>query len=79
MKLLRTLFIPILRLVLPNCRQVTEMLLLAQDRPPRLRERLLVAVHMPLCAACPRFRQQVRLMKKASQRWRSYSEDEGLD
>jgi len=78
MKLLRTLFIPLLRLLLPNCRQVTEMLLLAQERPPSPRERVLVALHMPLCAACPRFRQQVQLMKKASQRWRSYSEDEGL-
>lgn len=74
MKLLR----PLLRLVLPSCRQVTELLLLAQERPPGLRERLLVALHMPMCAACPRFRQQVQLMQKASQRWRRYSEDEGL-
>lgn len=78
MKLLHKLFSPLLRLVLPNCRQVSEMVLLAQERPPSLRERVLIALHMPLCAACPRFRQQVQLMKKASQRWRSYSEDEGL-
>ena len=68
----------LLRRLLPNCRQVTEMLLLAQERPPSTRERLLVALHMPLCAACPRFQRQVELMKKASQRWRRYSEDEGL-
>ncbi|HLO93212.1 MAG TPA: zf-HC2 domain-containing protein [Burkholderiaceae bacterium] len=74
MKLLR----PLLRRLMPNCRQVTEMLLLAQERPASLRERVLVALHMPLCAACPRFREQVRLMRKASQRWRRYSEDEGL-
>ncbi len=74
MKLLR----PLLRRLLPTCRRVTDLLLLAQERPPTLRERLMVALHMPLCAACPRFRRQVDLMKKASQRWRSYSEDEGL-
>jgi len=74
MKLLR----PLLRLVLPSCRRVTQMLLLAQERPASRRERLLIALHMPLCAACPRFRLQVQLMKTASQRWRRYSEDEGL-
>ncbi len=74
MKLLR----PLLIRLLPSCRQVTEMLLLAQERPPSTRERLLVAIHMPLCAACPRFRQQLSLMKQASARWRRYSEDEGL-
>ena len=74
MKLLR----PLLSLVLPSCRQVTQMLLLAQERPASLRERLLIAVHMPMCAACPRFRRQVELMKRAGERWRRYSEDEGL-
>lgn len=74
MKLLR----PLLRLLLPSCRQVTRMLLLAQERPASLRERMLIAMHMPMCAACPRFRQQVELMKRAGERWRRYSEDEGL-
>lgn len=74
MKLLR----PLLSLVVPNCRQVTQMLLLAQERPASLRERLLMAMHMSMCAACPRFRRQVELMKRAGERWRRYSEDEGL-
>lgn len=78
MTVLRSLFRPLLMRLLPTCRQITEMLLLAQDRPATRRERLLIAVHMPLCAACPRFRQQLALMKQASARWRQYSEGDGL-
>lgn len=79
MTLYRRFLRPLLQRLMPTCRQVTELLLLAQERPPSPRERLMVAVHMPLCAACPRFRRQVELMKKASASWRRYSEDEGLE
>jgi hypothetical protein len=79
MTLYRRFLRPLLMRLMPNCRQVTEWLLLAEERPPSPRERLMVAIHMPLCAACPRFRRQVDLMRKASAGWRRYSEDEGLE
>ncbi|MBB4841544.1 hypothetical protein HNP55_000039 [Paucibacter oligotrophus] len=59
----------------PNCREVTEMVLLAQEKPLSLSERLAVRLHLLICKACPRFLKQVELMRRASERWRHYSEE----
>lgn len=58
-----------------NCREITALVLQAEDRRLGLGERLSVRMHMLICKACPRFLQQVSLMRKASARWRSYSEE----
>nr|WP_295083172.1 zf-HC2 domain-containing protein [uncultured Roseateles sp.] len=58
-----------------NCREITALVLQAEDRQLGLGERLSVRLHMLICKACPRFLQQVKLMRKASARWRSYSEE----
>ena len=59
----------------PNCREVTEMVLLAEEKPLSLGDRLAVRMHLLICKACPRFLKQVQLMRRASQRWRHYSEE----
>jgi len=59
----------------PNCREVTELVLLGEERPLSLGERLAVRMHLLICKACPRFLKQVQLMRKASERWRHYSEE----
>jgi len=58
-----------------NCREITALVLQAEDRQLGLGERLSVRLHMLICKACPRFLQQVSLMRKASARWRGYSEE----
>ncbi|ALT76974.1 MAG: zf-HC2 domain-containing protein [Burkholderiaceae bacterium] len=58
-----------------NCREITALVLQAEDRRLGLGERLSVRMHMLICKACPRFLKQVSLMRKASARWRSYSEE----
>ena len=57
-----------------SCREVTALVLGGQDRPLGWRERLAVALHMRICAACPAFTRQVALMRKAMPRWRAYVE-----
>ena len=58
-----------------TCREVTQLVLQGEDRRLSLGERMVVRLHMLVCAACPRFEQQVRLMREASARWRAYSGD----
>lgn len=57
-----------------TCRQVTELVLRGEDAPLPWHERAAVRLHMQICAACPRFLQQVRLMREAMGRWRRYAE-----
>lgn len=63
-------------LFMRTCRDVTRLVLQREDRALSLRERLSVRVHMWICAACPRFEQQVRLMRVACRRWRAYAESD---
>ncbi|WP_277596146.1 zf-HC2 domain-containing protein [Roseateles puraquae] len=58
-----------------NCREATQLTLQAEDRTLPLAERLAVRLHHQLCGNCRRFARQVELMRKASARWRQYSEE----
>lgn len=58
-----------------NCREATQLTLQAEDRTLPLTERLAVRLHHQVCSNCRRFARQVDLMRKASARWRQYSEE----
>lgn len=57
-----------------NCREITTLVLQAEDRSLGAGERLAVRLHMLVCKACPVFGRQLQLMRRASQRWRQYTE-----
>jgi hypothetical protein len=59
----------------PSCREVTTLVLSAEDRRLPLAERLTVRLHQWRCTNCDRFGRQVALMQKASARWRQYSRE----
>lgn len=59
-----------------TCKEVTHLVLQAEDEALPWHERLAVRLHMLACRACPRFALQVRLMRQASERWRRYSESD---
>lgn len=59
-----------------TCKQVTALVLSAEDRALPLVERLAVRLHLYACTACTRFTGQVKLMRKATARWRHYSEQD---
>ncbi|MGQ0523455.1 MAG: zf-HC2 domain-containing protein [Betaproteobacteria bacterium] len=52
-----------------KCREVSELLSQAQDRPLTLREKLAVHVHLPLCDACRNFRTQLDVLRAAVRRY----------
>jgi len=58
-----------------TCKEVTHLVLQAEDTALPLADRLAVRLHMVVCKACPRFVEQVVFMRKASARWRQYSEE----
>ena len=60
-----------------NCRQVTALVLAAEDRRLGLVERWAVRAHLKVCTACPRFCRQVALMRQALPRWRAYRDGAG--
>ncbi|MEO8297669.1 MAG: zf-HC2 domain-containing protein [Burkholderiales bacterium] len=62
--------------LLPKCREVTRLVLQGEDRPLRVGERLRVRLHITMCDACTRFRQQVGFMRSALGQWRRYGGDE---
>jgi len=55
-----------------NCREVTALVLAGEDRRLDVVERLALRLHLQICAACPKFRRQVVLMRQALPRWRAY-------
>lgn len=60
---------------LPDCREITRKVLEGEDRPLRPAEQVLIRAHWLICRGCSNFGKQVELMRRASQRWRSYSDE----
>ena len=54
---------------MPTCREASELLSQAQDRPLTLREKFALHVHLPLCAACRNFRTQLDVLRSAVRRY----------
>lgn len=57
-----------------SCREITRLVIEGEDRPLALGERWRVRLHMMVCKACPRFADQLRLMRGAMGRWRGYAD-----
>lgn len=55
--------------LIPSCRETSELLSQAQDRPLTLREKVLVHVHLPLCNGCRNFRVQLAFIRRTAQRY----------
>jgi hypothetical protein len=58
-----------------NCREVTHLLLHAEDKPLPWLDKLRIRLHMRICATCPRFARQVVLMRGAFAQLRRGSEE----
>ena len=61
-----------------TCRQVTALILRQEDQALPWHERMAVRLHLQICRACPRFQQQVGLMREAMGRWRQYAQGEHM-
>jgi Putative zinc-finger len=58
-----------------SCKQVAALVVAREDRQLPLSDRLALRTHMLICAACPRFEQQILGMRNALGKWRNYSGD----
>ncbi len=59
------------------CRDITALVVAAEDRRLSPRERLAVRVHLAICTGCTRFSAQMSLMRGALTRWRGYRDAGG--
>jgi hypothetical protein len=59
-----------------TCKEVTHLVLQAQDRRLPWIDRVAVRLHMLICDTCPRFLAQVGLMRRAMDQWRREREGE---
>lgn len=50
---------------IPSCREVSELLSHAQERPLTLSEKFGLYVHLPLCEGCRNFRRQLEFIRMA--------------
>lgn len=55
--------------ILPSCKEVSELLSQAQDRPLGLREKFSLYVHLPLCEGCRHFYRQLDFLRTAMKRY----------
>lgn len=58
-----------------NCREVTHLLLHAEDKPLPWLDRLRIRLHMRICATCPRFARQLGVMRDAFAQLRRAQDD----
>ena len=58
-----------------NCREVTRLVLEGEERALSPGEKITVRAHYLICKGCTNFGKQVELMRKASARWRKYSDE----
>jgi predicted anti-sigma-YlaC factor YlaD len=62
-----------------NCRQATRLMLQEQDRELTPAERAALQLHLGICAACRKFRNQAEIMREAMARWRGYRDGDKSD
>ncbi|MEY8875962.1 MAG: zf-HC2 domain-containing protein [Leptothrix sp. (in: b-proteobacteria)] len=62
--------------LLPNCREVTRLVLEGEDRQLPWPDRVRIRLHLSVCQACTNFTGQVRLMRRAMNQWRRYGSDD---
>jgi hypothetical protein len=54
-----------------TCKEATHLMLMAEDRPLGLWDRLALKIHMWICKNCPRFENQLHVMRHALSDWRN--------
>lgn len=59
-----------MKTMMPTCRETTELLSQAQDRPLTLAERMRMRLHLLLCRGCRGFSRQLGFLRAAVRRYR---------
>ncbi|NRT55887.1 zf-HC2 domain-containing protein [Sphaerotilus uruguayifluvii] len=64
------------KMLLPDCKETTRLVLEGEDRQLQPLERARVRLHWRMCTGCARFGRQVELMREAMGSWRRHAEPE---
>lgn len=64
--------------LIPDCKDVTHLVLSSQDRDLAWDERLGVRFHLMICTSCRHFKQQTVLMQHALNRWKKDASSDPL-
>lgn len=59
-----------------TCKQAASLLIAREDREIALPEKVALRLHIYACKACPKFEQQLLIMRKSLKLWRNYSAEE---
>ena len=62
-----------------TCKQVTALLVAREDRRLPWPDRLALRLHMRVCRACPRFEQQMLILRQGLGMWRNYTDSPESD
>lgn len=62
-----------------SCRDSTELMSQARERPLTLRERVALYLHWAACTACRRFNRQMDVLREAARRFAARDDAVSLD
>jgi hypothetical protein len=63
-----------MRLML-SCKDASALIIKREDQTLCAGETVVLKFHLFICATCPKFENQILVMRKAMDRWRNYTDD----
>ena len=60
-----------------TCKEAAALMVAAQDRRLSVADRAALRLHLAVCGACPKFRQQLAVMRRAMAQWRNDPNGDG--
>jgi hypothetical protein len=60
---------------MPSCKDASALIIKREDQALGAGEAFGLKFHLFICAACPKFENQILVMRDAMHRWRNYTED----
>ncbi len=59
-----------------TCKEAAALLIAREDRSLNLSDKIALKLHLLACKACPKFENQVLILRAAMGRWRNYADDD---
>ena len=65
---------PKITLLRRTCKQVAALVIAREDRALSLPDQVALRLHMLVCKTCPKFEQQVLMLRSALGKWHNYAD-----
>ena len=63
-------------LLMRPCKEAAALLIAREDRALNLPDKIALKLHLLACKACPKFENQVLVLRAAMGRWRNYADND---